>query len=132
MPVAPLGTPDTLSRETDFAQFAASLTAACSTAAAGCSLMVASLSCRGSCGAGGVQRRLLVVVDADGLVEASQLEDLPVVIGQPEGEQLLRMAVRADQERDQQPDAATVHVRESREVQHDRLGVADLVVGRHE
>src|SRR5215207_1192265 len=71
----------------------------------------------------GVGERLgLAVEDADRLVQAGQLEDLPVVLIQPEGDQPLALAVRPDQQRHQHPDAATVHVLETAEVEDDRAG----------
>jgi hypothetical protein len=43
---------------------------------------------------GADQRRLLAVVDDDGLVEPGQLEDLPVMLAQPVGGELLMLPVR--------------------------------------
>src|SRR5687767_8552834 len=61
------------------------------------------------------------VVDADGLVEAGQLEDLAVVVRKAMREDALVLALRPHEQRDEQPDAATVHVLEAGEVEHDRL-----------
>src|SRR4051794_29404959 len=77
---------------------------------------------------------VLVVVHADDLVEAGQLEDLPVVLGQAVGAQLLVGTLGADEQRDQQADAAAVHVVQAGEVQDDPAGLlrARLAVGVHE
>ena len=65
-----------------------------------------------------------VVVDADRLVEAGQREDLAVVLAQADGEEPLTLALDADEQRDEQPDAATVHVVEAGEVEDDRRAPA--------
>src|SRR5215203_248726 len=77
---------------------------------------------------------LLGVVDADGVVEARDLEDVAVVVGEAVGEEPLFLAVDADEQRDQEPDAATVHVLQALEVQDYRshAPVAGLVVGVHQ
>src|ERR687896_2006184 len=69
---------------------------------------------------------LLGIEDADGVVEACDLEDVLVVIGEAVGEEPLLLAVDADEQRDQEPYAATVHVLEALEVQDDG---ADPVAG---
>ncbi len=70
--------------------------------------------------------RVLVVDDLDRLVEAGQLEDLAVVIGQPGRDQAPPTALGADQQGHQQADAATVHVLELAEVEdHRRRPVRD-------
>src|SRR4051794_41985182 len=86
MLTAPSGTSDTFRVETALAQFVASRAAACSST----SLMICSPSGLGGARRG--QRVGLRVVDADRLVEAGQLEDLPGMVGEAEGEQLLRGA----------------------------------------
>ncbi len=55
-------------------------------------------------------RFLLGIVDADGVVQARDLEDALVVLGEPVGKEPLLLTVYADEQRDQEPDAATVHV----------------------
>src|SRR5206468_3668126 len=78
-------------------------------------------------------RRGLGVVDPDRFVEPGQLEDLLVVLVEPTGEKLLLLPIGADQERHEQPDAATVHVVGASEVQHDRAGlIARLAIRGHE
>src|ERR687897_3314577 len=74
------------------------------------------------------------IEDADSVVQACDLEDVPVVLGEAVGEEPLLLAVDADEQRDQEPDAATVHVLEALEVQYDgaRLAVTSLVVGVHQ
>src|SRR4029450_4563916 len=97
--------------------------------------MVGSLSGRVGLG----ERLGLAVVDADRLVQAGQLEDLPVVLVQPERDQALALAVGPDQQGDQHPDAATVHVLQAAEVEADgagglatgpRVGVGQGLLGR--
>src|SRR5215216_7788926 len=79
-------------------------------------------------------RFLLGIEDADGVVQARDLEDVPVVLAETVGEEPLLLAVDADEQRDQEPYAATVHVLEALEVQDDRADppVAGLAVGLHE
>ena len=50
------------------------------------------------------------VVDPDRLVEPGQLEDLAVVLSQAERQEALVLALHPDEQRDQQADAAAVHV----------------------
>src|SRR5664279_1211319 len=69
--------------------------------------------------AGRGERCGLVVVDADRLVEAGQVEDLAVVLVEPEGEQPLLLAVGAHEQHHEQADPARVHVLELREVEDD-------------
>ena len=82
--------------------------------------------------AGGSQRGGLVVVDCDRLVQAGQRQDLPVVLRQADGEQLLARTLGSDKERHQEADAARVHVVELAEVQDDGSGVPGLGIGRHD
>src|SRR4249919_3732590 len=81
--------------------------------------------------AGGGERLGFVGMDADRLVEAGQVEDLAVVLVQPVREQALLVAVRADEQGDEQADPARVHVLELREVEDDRSRTlaAGLLVG---
>src|SRR5918995_368611 len=74
------------------------------------------------------------IEDADSVVQACDLEDVPVVVAEAVGEEPLLLAVDADEQRDQEPYAATVHVLEALEVQYDgaRLSVTSLVVGVHQ
>src|SRR5918998_2611059 len=77
---------------------------------------------------------LFRIVDGDGVIEARDLEDAPVVVAEAVGQQLLLFAVDADEQRNQETDAATVHILEVLEVQDDRtyLPIAGLVVGVHQ
>ena len=50
-------------------------------------------------------------MDADGLVESGEVEDLPVVLGQSERQQLLVAAAGAHEQRHEQADAAAVERR---------------------
>src|ERR687897_1939357 len=101
------------------------------------SVMVGSSFFRESASSQGVRRLdclFFGVVDADGVVEARDLEDVPVVLAETVGQEPLLLAVDADEQRDQEPDAATVHVLEALKVQDDRarLSVTSLVVGVHQ
>src|ERR671910_3103330 len=74
------------------------------------------------------------IEDADSVVQACDLEDVPVVVAEAVGEEPLLLAVDADEQRDQEPYAATVHVLEALEVQDDRADppVAGLAVSVHQ
>src|SRR5438093_6143927 len=65
------------------------------------------------------QRFALAAVYPDRLVQPRQVENLLVVLVEAVRQQLLLLAVGADQQRDQQADARTVHVLQPAEVQHD-------------
>src|SRR5215211_2776563 len=79
-------------------------------------------------------RFLLGIVNADGVVQARDLEDVAVVLAETVGEEPLLLAIDPDEQRDQEPYAATVHVLKALKVQDDRadLTVACLVVGIHQ
>src|SRR5919202_2388675 len=94
------------------------------------------MSCR-STGSGAVgcgQRLGLRLIDADGLVQARQVKDVPVMVAQAKGEEALLLAFHADQQRDQQTDAPAVHVLHRTEVQDNGAGTGRgcLRVGIHE
>ena len=73
-------------------------------------------------------------MDADGLVEARELEDLPEVLGQAVGEYPLVLVLGAHKQHHEQADATAVHVVEPGEVEHDGLHawLARATVGGHE
>src|SRR5215210_4942346 len=73
-------------------------------------------------------------MDGDGIIQARDLKDAPVVVAEAVGKELLLLAVDTYEQRDKQPDAATVHVLEVLEVQDDRtlLPIAGLVISVHQ
>ena len=75
-----------------------------------------------------------LAVDRDRLVQPGQLEDLAVVVGEPEGEQPLLLAVGPHEQRDEQADPARIHVVETGEVEDDPAGLlaACPAVGVHQ
>src|SRR5438105_243432 len=81
----------------------------------------------------GRERRGLGVMDPDRFIEAGKLKNLFVVIVQSTCEELLLLPVRAHEKRHEQPDPATVHVVEAREIEQDRPRLlARLAVRGHE
>src|SRR5579884_585464 len=114
---APSGTCETFTLGTGWAHPLDVWGGCCVPSAMICSLL-------GLCRLDGVRFRL---VRADCLVEASELEDGLVVVAETAGQETLLGAVDADQQRDQEADATTVHVLEVVEVEDDDAGP---IVGR--
>src|SRR6185503_12137697 len=114
-------TPSAESRSTGFAQWAPSRDvgawgAASSDASAWVFSVIVMSHLHGRDG------RPFVRVDLDRFVQARKGQDLAVVVGQPACQQADAAALRANEQRDQQADATTVHVLEAGEVEDDRAG----------
>jgi hypothetical protein len=76
---------------------------------------------------------LFRIVDCDGVIQARDLEDAPVVVAQTIGKKSLLLAVDTDEQRNQKSYAARVHILKALEVQDDRpyVPIRCLVVGVH-
>src|SRR6478752_9103590 len=83
-------------------------------------------------GGGGRERGRLVVVDRNGLVEARQREDLAVMLGEADGQELLPGALCPDEQRHEEADPTAVHVVELAEVEDDRARIAGVDVRGHD
>ena len=58
----------------------------------------------------GSKSRRLAIKNFDGIIQACQLEDVLVMVAESVGEHSLFLAIDADEQRDDQADAATVHI----------------------